>query len=357
MREIKLKNYSVYLGDIKESFPKALNINNYSSVYVLVDELTEKYCLNLVKPFLGDYSLINIPSGESYKNIQGASSIWQHLIDHQADRKALLINLGGGVIGDMGGFCASTFKRGIDFLQIPTTLLAQVDASIGGKLAIDFDQIKNCIGLFNDPVCILIDPVFLSTLPDQQLISGMTEILKHGLLADRSILDKLYQMESLNQLVDKQLIYDAIYVKKQVVGQDPFEKGYRKILNLGHTIGHAIESFYLETNEPLLHGEAIAIGLICELYLSHHLLGMDQNVLLQLDKFVQKWYPHILLSPSNYAEFFHLLLNDKKNEHGKICFSLLEQIEKPVINQEVSKDWILKSFDFYNEKATTNAQD
>jgi 3-dehydroquinate synthase len=355
MRQIQLSNYSVYLGDLKESFPKALSIDNYSAVYVLVDELTEKHCLDHLKPLLGEFSLIKIASGESNKNIQGASLIWQHLIDHQADRKALLINLGGGVIGDMGGLCASTFKRGIDFIQVPTTLLAQVDASIGGKLAIDFDQIKNCIGLFNDPVSILVDPIFLSTLPDRQLISGMTEILKHGLLADRSILDKLYQMESINQLVDDQLIYDAIQVKKRVVEKDPFEKGFRKVLNLGHTIGHAIESFYLESDQPLLHGEAIAIGLICEIYLSHHLLGMDKNVLDQLDEFVQKWYASIFISPSNYAEIFHLLLNDKKNEHGKIYFSLLEQIEKPLINQEVSKDWILKSFDFYNEKATTNA--
>lgn len=348
MKEINLKDYNIYIGPLAESLAHTLESRNYSATFVLMDEHTEQWCYPILKPLLGNHEVIKIDSGEINKSIEVGSFIWRCLIRSQADRKALMINLGGGVIGDMGGFCASTYKRGIDFIQIPTTLLSMVDASIGGKLAIDFDQIKNCIGMFQNPAAIFLDPQFLTTLPENQLVSGMTEILKHGLLGDTSILHRLNNLQDLTDLNDVDLIYDAIQIKKKIVQEDPYEKGLRKVLNLGHTIGHAIESYYLDTDEPLTHGEAIAAGLICELYLSHHLHGLDKKVVDEVEQFVRRWYKEFSIPPENYSDLLFLLLNDKKNEHGKIYFSLLKGIGEPIINQVISEDWVIRSFDYYN---------
>ena len=348
MKTISLKDYNIYIGSLDESWNKYFDTSSYSAVFVLVDEHTKSDCYPKLKPHLGQHELIEINSGEINKSIEIGSFIWRCLIRNNADRKALMINLGGGVIGDMGGFCASTYKRGIDFVQVPTTLLAMVDASIGGKLAIDFDQIKNCIGIFNNPKAIFLDPGFLRSLPENQLVSGMTEILKHGLLGEPSILDRLNGLENLSDLTDIDLIHDAIKIKRKIVQEDPYEMGLRKVLNLGHTIGHAIESYYLDTDEPLTHGEAIAAGLICELYLSHHLHELDLKIVQNVEKFVKKWYKEFIIPPDNYSELLHLLLNDKKNEHGKIYFSLLKNIGEPIINQVISEKWVIQSFDYYN---------
>ncbi|MTI19497.1 3-dehydroquinate synthase, partial [Fulvivirga sp. RKSG066] len=225
------------------------------------------HCLPLLNNVLKEAKIIAIKSGEKNKTLDTCSDIWEKMTEYGLDRKSLMINLGGGVIGDMGGFGASTYKRGIDFINIPTTLLSQVDASVGGKLGIDFKGFKNHIGLFKDPKMVLVDSKFLNTLPKRELRSGFAEIIKHSIIADKNQWNKI-KVHAFDELDFEKLIQQSVAIKVKVVEEDPEEAGLRKILNFGHTIGHAIESFYLETPSQLLHGEAIAIGMICEAYVA-----------------------------------------------------------------------------------------
>ena len=242
--------------------------HTFSKVAVIVDNNTKKYCYPVVADALPDHVTIEISSGEEHKNLNTCQKIWGTLTDNAFDRKSLVVNLGGGVIGDMGGFCAATYKRGIEFINIPTTLLAQVDASIGGKLGIDFQNFKNHIGVFQNPLRVFLDAKFFETLPKEELRSGYAEIIKHCLIRDSEKFDQITK-SGYENLDFFELTKHSVQVKNDVVLEDPTEKGLRKILNFGHTIGHAIESYYLEKpGKKLLHGEAIAVGMICEAYLS-----------------------------------------------------------------------------------------
>ena len=290
MRTIELGTYQISIGDFDLPLQQLLAAKDYSNVFVVVDENTRRYCLPLLRPVVSDLKLIEIPSGEQNKGLDTCQSIWKQLMEQNADRNALVINLGGGVIGDMGGFCASTFKRGMDFIQMPSTLLSQVDASIGGKLGIDFMQVKNSIGLFKDPQAVLVDIRFLHTLPDHEVRSGFAEIVKHSLIADREQWNKIKELQELKDIDWEEYIYPSLLIKQQVVEQDPYEKGIRKALNFGHTIGHAIEGLALETARPLLHGEAIAIGMICESWLSHKIVGLPPKELADITNFFLRIY-------------------------------------------------------------------
>ena len=264
MKEIVSSNYSVWIGE--DSLSK-LDILSYSKVAILVDENTKRDCLHKL-PKIDSHIIIEVKSGEQNKTISTCNYIWEKLTENQFDKNSLLINLGGGVIGDMGGFCASTFKRGIHFIQIPTTLLSMVDASIGGKLAIDFKNFKNQIGLFNNPKTVLIYPEFLDTLPKKILKSGFSEVVKHALIADRDLWNNISskRFEDLDWL---KIITTSVSIKNNIVLSDPYEIDMRKKLNFGHTYGHAIESFYLKKGTPVLHGEAVFAGMILETQLSN----------------------------------------------------------------------------------------
>ena len=240
MKEIKSDNYSIWLGG--NSLSK-LDISGYSKVAILVDENTKRDCLPKLPQFENPI-IIEIKSGEENKNINTCNFIWEQLTAQHFDRNSLLINLGGGVIGDMGGFAASTYKRGIDFIQIPTTLLAMVDASVGGKLGVDFNGLKNQIGLFNNPESVLIFPEFLETLPENQLKSGFAEVVKHALISDKNLWEELTST-TFDKLNWEAIILTSIQIKNNIILSDPFEKGNRKKLNFGHTFGHAVESYYL----------------------------------------------------------------------------------------------------------------
>ena len=259
MKEIISSNYSIWIG--KNSLSK-LNVKSYSKVAILVDENTKKECLYKL-PNLEEPIIIEIPSGERNKNITTCNLIWEELTNNKFDRDSILINLGGGVIGDIGGFCASTYKRGIDFIHIPTTLLAMADGSIGGKLAIDFNNLKNQIGLFTNPKSVIIDPDFLDTLPEDQLISGFAEIVKHALISDKNLWETI-KATPFKKLAWEEIITISAELKNRIILNDPKEKGERKKLNFGHTFGHAIESYYLEKGAPILHGEGIFMGMILE---------------------------------------------------------------------------------------------
>jgi 3-dehydroquinate synthase len=322
---------------------------SYSQIAVLADEHTKKYAYPQLKPLLPKHTLITIKSGEERKNLETCNYIWQQLTDKQFDRKALLINLGGGVIGDMGGFCAATYKRGINFIQIPTTLLAQVDASVGGKLGIDFNGIKNHIGVFQEPVAVLIATEFLKTLPEAEIRSGFAEIIKHCLIADAAMWEKIRKQE-----LDKQnwneLVPHSVEIKKKVVAQDPTEKGLRKILNFGHTIGHAVESYFLsQPRKKLLHGEAIAIGLICESYISHKRDLLDEQSLEAIEEFIFSLYGRIKITAQDTEAIIPLMMQDKKNERGSIQCVLLKEIGNPLYDQKLSLAEIKEAIHYYSD--------
>ena len=315
MKEIKADDYSIWIG---ENSIARLDVSNYSKVGILVDENTKRNCLHKL-PKIESSIIIEIKSGEEYKNITTSNFIWEQLTKHNFDKNALLINLGGGVIGDMGGFCASTYKRGIDFIQIPTTLLSMVDASVGGKLGIDFNGLKNQIGLFSNPKSVIINPQFLDTLPENQLKSGFGEVVKHALISDKNLWETI-RNSSFNNLDWKGIIETSVRIKNNIVLIDPKENGERKKLNFGHTYGHAIESYYLQKETPILHGEAIFMGIILESELSS-LTDSDKN---QIKDYILSNFqlPHF---PSK-SELLTFIRNDKKNLDEKINFSLLEEI-------------------------------
>jgi len=328
---IRANNYPIVIG---ENSLTEFNFPDYSQIAILVDENTRELCLPiLIKqvPSLKTAIVIEIKSGEENKNIGTCSFIWEALTNNNFDRNSLLINLGGGVIGDMGGFASSTYKRGISFVHIPTTLLAMVDASVGGKLGIDFNGLKNQIGLFNNPKAVLINPVLLETLPENQLKSGFAEIVKHALISDKSLWKKLTStpFESLDW---ETIIETSVQIKNTIILADPLEHGERKKLNFGHTFGHAIESYYLEKDTPILHGEAVFMGMILETEISN-LSDIDKNEIKNyiLSNFALPYTP----KKNNLHKF---LLNDKKNKDSKINFSLLKSIGDCSIDNMFSED-------------------
>ncbi len=318
----------VVIAPIEESLSQFLAENKYAKIHVIVDEHTKRHCYPLVKSFLPKHTLTQIKSGEPEKNLLTCEKIWQGMTDAELDRHSLVINLGGGVIGDMGGFCAATYKRGIDFIQIPTTLLAQVDASVGGKLGIDFHGFKNHIGVFRIPNAVLIDAVFLKTLPFVELRSGFAEIVKHCLIADVQQWNAIKRTDFEAQNFTN-LIAHSVEIKKQVVAQDPTEKGLRKILNFGHTLGHAIETFYLgKPKLHLLHGEAIAAGMICEAFISLKRGLISEAALAEIEEFIFAVYGKATVATDDLEAIIALTAQDKKNKGKEIRFSLLEGIGK-----------------------------
>ena len=335
------------------SIAEKINSGKFSSIFVLVDENTEKFCLELFikKSDIKSFNKIIISSGEENKNIDTCISIWGQLNSFKADRKSLLINLGGGVLTDIGGFAASTYLRGIEFINIPTTLLGMVDAAHGGKTGIDFKQLKNQIGVFNEPLEVLLDDEYLKTLSKEEFINGYAEVVKHSLLTDKPDL-------TFNSLVKLDLFKDSDYiinsyssVKNEIVESDKYESSIRKILNLGHTIGHAVESYSHISDKvvDLKHGQAIVIGIITELYISHKKFNFPLKDVVTVKEHLKNYFSLIQLEEDDIMNIYDLMVYDKKNEGSKINFVLLKEIGKPVIDQIVNKDLFIESFRFYNE--------
>lgn len=351
MKEYYLKDFSIYIGnDVFEQLLENLIERSYSKVFVLVDEHTEKYCLPQLTKYLFDINLISIRSGELTKSLATAEYIWNELLRARADRNSVLINLGGGVIGDIGGFCASTFKRGMDFVNVPTTLLAMVDSSIGGKTGIDFNGIKNTIGTIAQPKAIYINPDLLLTLPQEELVNGFAEMIKHGLILDRSYWEKIQKTGFDDWSKITTLINGSIKLKLEVVKKDPYEHSLRKILNFGHTIGHALEAYSLKHDKKSLkHGEAVAIGMICEAYLSKIKLDMSNKELREITDFVSRYFPKYSLRTILSPELIQLMRHDKKNEHDDaINFTLLKRIGKGSINHVCSETQITAALNYYD---------
>ncbi|SDE28078.1 3-dehydroquinate synthase [Pricia antarctica] len=352
MDSITTSSYAVHFNQrAYDALNEHLTATTYSKIFILVDENTKRDCLDdFKKHTLGnfDFGILEIVSGESQKTIPTCIQLWEALSDGDADRKSLLINLGGGVITDLGGFVASTFKRGIAFINVPTTLLAMVDASVGGKTGVDLGPLKNQVGVINQPEMVLIISEFLTTLDQRQLQSGFAEMLKHGLIRSAAYWDTLKTNTGFTNM--DHLIYDSVTIKNDVVLQDPTEQHLRKILNFGHTLGHAVESYFLESKarKTLLHGEAIAIGMILEGYLSKELTGLPETELEDIKTIFLNRYPKTEFSETDIAGILSLLKFDKKNSHGNINFVLLKKIGDPVIDVKIPHELFGRAFAYYN---------
>ncbi len=337
----------IVTDDIQSELTTFLTQNNYQKIAVIVDENTSAHCLPLLLDFLPEHWLIQIKSGEEQKHLGTCSQLWESLTEAQFGRRDLVINLGGGVIGDMGGFVAATYKRGMDFLNIPSTLLSQVDASIGGKLGIDFNGLKNHIGVFQDPKKVIVYPKLIDTLPPRELRSGFAEVVKHGLIADKEYWQQV-SAKPLDQQSWHDIIRHSIAIKGKVVMEDPKENGLRKILNFGHTLGHAVETYFLETDQRLLHGEAIAVGMIMEAFLSYKFAGLPKSELDEITSYLLNIYQPVPIYEKLFETIIKLTGQDKKNTSGKVNYSLLRKIGDCGFDYQPETAMVLDSMFYFN---------
>lgn len=348
INKIHAKSYAISIG---ENALKELNLflskHFYQSYFILCDENTLQYCLPLLVrscPKLAVAEIIEVESGEGSKSLEINASIWQTLIENKADKKSLLINLGGGVISDLGGFTASVYKRGIDFLNIPTSLLAMADASVGGKTGINFLTLKNVLGTFSEPKAVFIYPPFLSTLPERHLQNGIIEIYKIALVSDK----KLWKLLTNDKTSLDDLITKGIALKNKIVNKDPKDNGHRKILNFGHTIGHALESVFIQTDDELLHGEAVLIGMLMESHLAFQKKLISKQILNSVTNTFRDSFFFPVLDDSAFTEMMSHMTNDKKNKNGTLLFALICGIGESMYDIAIKPSQIKKAFEFYN---------
>jgi 3-dehydroquinate synthase len=340
-----MANGSIIFTQGNPDFKGLLTDKAYSQIAVLTDPNTYTLCYPSIKDTLPEHETFHVPAGEEYKNLDTCKVIWQKLTELNFDRHSLLLILGGGVLGDMGGFCAATFKRGIDFMIMPTTLLSQVDASVGGKVGIDFLHFKNHIGVFCEPKTTLIDTSFLKTLPERELRSGFAEVVKHCLISDESMWQTI-RAKGLHGQDWETLVQHSVQFKKSVTDQDPKEKGRRKILNFGHTIGHALESYFLAEGNRIFHGEAIAMGMVMEAFIAREKELISEQELEAITSFLIRIFEKQEM-PWGDSALIQLTRQDKKNKGNEILMALPEGIGKAKWDVTVSEDALEKSFDYY----------
>lgn len=344
---IKSTNLNTDLSNILSAIP-------HDKLFILTDTNSDILCFDLIKNLeeINNARKIVIPAGDNNKNLDSLSFIWEYLCKHEATRNSLIINLGGGMITDIGGFAAASFKRGIKCVNIPTTLLGAVDASVGGKTGINFNGLKNEIGAFAPAETVLIDSVFFKSLDHANVMSGYAEMLKHGLISKESTWTKLLQFDTHNidYNILKELVVESVEVKENIVEKDPFERNIRKSLNLGHTIGHAFESLSYTNKQPIQHGYAVAWGIVCELYLSQKKCNFPKDKLWQTLSFIKENYGTFHFSCDDYEALYELMKHDKKNASvDEINFTLLTDIGQCILNQTATKEEIFESIDFLRE--------
>ena len=348
-----MKQKVVISGNLERDLVSAISECEHDRIFVLTDETTQQLCWPKIKNFkaLKDSTPIIIKATDTHKNLDTLSQVWQALSNGGATRHSLMINLGGGMVTDLGGFAASTFKRGIDFINIPTTLLAMVDASVGGKTGINFGGLKNEIGVFSDSRFVIINTQFLDTLDHDNICSGYAEMLKHGLISDERTWAELVTFDldtpDLSQL--QRMVAESIKVKERIVETDPHEHGIRKALNLGHTMGHAFESFAMRRGTPILHGYAVAYGLISELYMSARKTAFPTDRMHQTVRFIRENYGTFNITCDDYPTLIELMHHDKKNTSGIINFTLLGNVGDIRINQTANEEEIKEALDFFRE--------
>lgn len=343
----------LYTHDIVPTLDACLRDKKYDRIFLLDDTVTHVHCLPLLSAWVEErgVQVLTMEAGDVAKNLNTLSSIWQQLTEKGASRHSLLINLGGGVVTDLGGFAAATFKRGIDFINIPTTLLSMVDAAVGGKTGINFAGLKNEIGAFRSAVDVIVDTTFLRTLDNENICSGYAEMLKHALLHNAAMwaehLEQDLQHPDYEALA--RLVQQSIEVKERIVGEDPHEKGLRKALNLGHTFGHAFESLALSQGRPVLHGYAVAWGIVCELYLSSILLGFPSAHFHPTVRFVRETYGQFSFTCKDYDRLLDYIRHDKKNVGGQTNFTLLAGIGQICLDCHANRNLICEALDFLRE--------
>lgn len=348
-----MKQKVVISGNLERDLVSAISECEHDRIFVLTDETTQQLCWPKIKNFkaLKNSTPIIIKATDTHKNLDTLSQVWQALSNGGATRHSLMINLGGGMVTDLGGFAASTFKRGIDFINIPTTLLAMVDASVGGKTGINFGGLKNEIGVFSDSRFVIINTQFLDTLDHDNICSGYAEMLKHGLISDERTWAELvtfdFDTPDLSQL--QRMVAESIKVKERIVEADPHEHGIRKALNLGHTMGHAFESFAMRRGTPILHGYAVAYGLISELYMSARKTAFPTDRMHQTVRFIRENYGTLNITCDDYPTLIELMHHDKKNTSGIINFTLLGNVGDIRINQTANEEEIKEALDFFRE--------
>jgi 3-dehydroquinate synthase len=353
---IRAKNYQIFLGnDTFYQIGKFVSRNLRqpdSKKVILVDSNTRTHCLPLLQwnvlP-LQNVPVLEIPAGEESKSIHVVTRLWNEMTALGMDRSSILLNLGGGVVTDVGGFAASTYMRGIDFINIPTTLLAMVDASVGGKNGINFAGFKNQIGTFDEPQAVFVSPVFIKSLPEAEIRSGFAEVIKHALISDIHKWDAVKSLGSLENVNWFEIIRESIWTKNKIVNSDYRDRHIRKALNFGHTVGHALESYSAAHHAtPLKHGEAIAVGMICETYLSTHFCGLDPLQASEIYQVIRKHYRQPV--DFNNEEVLQIMKGDKKNQSEKINFSLIRNIGDPLININAEESLILQALEFSKER-------
>ncbi|WP_091140901.1 3-dehydroquinate synthase [Flavobacterium caeni] len=353
MQSIPANGYAIHFGDTAYDLLNAhIAAQHYSSIFILADTQSNEYCVPRLLPLMAvdiPIEIVEFESGESAKTIDTCVQLWTLLTELGADRKSLILNVGGGVVTDLGGFVASTFKRGIDFIHIPTTLLAMVDASVGGKNGVDLGHLKNQIGVIRTPQMVLIDTQFLETLPQNEMRSGLAEMLKHGLIFDKDYWAQFLDLQAVDFADFDALVWRSIEIKNQIVMQDPTENGIRKALNFGHTLGHAIESYFLESPDKttLLHGEAIAAGMVLEAFLSREKNLVTPQEYAQIKYVLTDIFGKLDFAETDLEPIIALLVHDKKNEYGHIQFALLDGIGKIKTNQSSDNELIRLAFADY----------
>ncbi len=337
----------IFSEALAEDLYQYLENNSASGIFIATEERVFELYAHLFNEFT-HLPVVVVPSGEAQKHMRSVEVVWQFLCDRGADRKSLLVNIGGGMLTDLAGFAASTYKRGIRFLNVPTTLLSQVDASVGGKTGVNFGGYKNEIGTFNEPEAVFISTQFLSTLDQGNRLSGFAEMIKHGLIHSHAHLNELYSID-LNNLQTKELleaVKNSVDVKSYFVERDPTEQNIRKALNFGHTAGHAIESLAMKQHKPVLHGYAVAWGMIAELYLSSKVAGFPDSDLQKIARWIKSLYGGSAISRADFDALFLLMQHDKKNEGDRINFTLIESIGEFTINRHCSKELIFESLEY-----------
>ena len=351
MTDSKIHSNIVFSQHIVDELHKIVQKYPVGKVFLLTDQTAGRFCLPVIESVPGEFNIkqLAIPSGEENKTIQSVGLVWDFLSNNGADRKSLLINLGGGMLTDLGGFAASTFKRGIDFVNIPTTLLAQVDASLGGKTGFNFNGLKNEIGVFNEPNSVLINVNFLRTIDHENFLSGYAEMLKHGLIKSREHWQELlvYDLENIHYETLQEIIAHSVAIKEWHVMNDLTEQNIRKALNFGHTIGHAFESYAMKTGRPILHGYAVVYGMIAELYLSAIKCGLKMSELESISEWLISRYGKFEIQESDFQALYELMTHDKKNEGKRINFTLIPEIGKVEINVDCQQELIFEALEYY----------
>ena len=351
MAESKIHSNIIFSQQIEGELRQIVQLYASGKVFLLTEQNAEELCMPLIQSVVTQYGIkhLSIGAGEESKNIRSIEKVWQFLSENGADRKSLLINLGGGMLTDLGGFAASTFKRGMDFVNIPTTLLAQVDASIGGKTGFNFNGLKNEIGVFQEPVAVIINTHFLKTIDRNNFLSGYAEMIKHGFIKSPQHWEELQQFDLDNPDYDRlaTVIAHSVAVKEWHVLNDLTEKNIRKALNFGHTVGHAFESYAMKNGTPVLHGYAVVYGMIAELYLSVKKCNLPLNTLNEISGWLFDKYGKFPISEEDYAALYELMTHDKKNEGTRINFTLIPVIGEVAINQDCTREEIYQALDYY----------